>query len=193
MKVNADYFDELYKAADDTPWQNEDTWYEERKRHILLASLTKRHYNHAFELGCGIGFNTEPLAARCKNLLSCDFSPVAIQSVQQQLANYKNIQYLCLKLPHEWPADSENKFDLIVVSEFAYYLNKLDFKQLLNCCVNSLNKGGELLFCNWLPKCHDRIQDTEQIHLLVNQHLSLHHQLSHKEEFFWLDVWLKKA
>lgn len=193
MMVNADYFDELYKAAEDTPWQNEDTWYEERKRDLLLASLTKRRYNHAFELGCGIGFNTKPLAARCKKLLSCDFSPIAIKSVQQELADHNNIQYLCLKLPHEWPADSEKKFDLIVVSEFAYYLNEMDFRKLLACCVNSLEEGGELLFCNWLPKCHDRLQDTEQIHFLINQHLSLQQEFSHKEKFFWLDVWLKKA
>ncbi|MFD1261817.1 class I SAM-dependent methyltransferase [Entomomonas asaccharolytica] len=190
MMLDAQYFDQLYQSSD-KPWQNEDDWYEKRKRHLINACLIKQHYNQILELGCGTGFNTELLSKRCNFLLGFDFSSIALEIAKEKLAEQSHVEFRCLDLPAQWPADTKAKFDLIVVSEFAYYLTDDDLKLIISCCVNSLAVDGELIFCNWLPDCHDRLQDTQHIHQLVSQTHNLRHQLTHKDKLFLIDSWCK--
>ena len=66
-------FTELYADGAD-PWRA-DSWYERRKRAVVLASLPRERYRRAFEPGCGTGELTLELAARCGAVLASD--PVA--------------------------------------------------------------------------------------------------------------------
>ena len=46
--IAAEVFDEMYAAGDD-PWRHEDSWYEERKRAVALASLPGRELGRVLE------------------------------------------------------------------------------------------------------------------------------------------------
>ena len=47
------YFDELHEQED--PFGYRSRWYEERKRALLLASLSQRQFHRGWELGCSNG------------------------------------------------------------------------------------------------------------------------------------------
>ena len=57
-------FADLYSGGGD-PWQTRTSWYERRKRDVVLACLPEPRYRHAAEPGCGLGLLTAGLAARC--------------------------------------------------------------------------------------------------------------------------------
>jgi LmbE family N-acetylglucosaminyl deacetylase len=65
-------FAELYADGAD-PWRA-GSWYERRKRAVVLASLPRERYRRAFEPGCGTGELTRELAARCDAVLASGWS-----------------------------------------------------------------------------------------------------------------------
>lgn len=115
------YFDKIYADADD-PWRLASRWYEERKYAITLALLPERSYRHAFEPGCSIGTLTERLAPRCGHITAIDVADAALRSADARLTaagcrDKVTLQRGSLDAP--WP---EGPFDLLVLSEVAYYL-----------------------------------------------------------------------
>lgn len=50
------FFDPLFARGPD-PWHFEGSWYEARKRDLLLASLPHARYESIFEPGCAGGFD----------------------------------------------------------------------------------------------------------------------------------------
>ncbi|MBW0018447.1 MAG: methyltransferase domain-containing protein [Mycobacterium sp.] len=110
----------MYAAAAD-PWQLSSRWYEQRKYSITLALLPNRRYRHAFEPGCSIGMLTALLAQRCDRVTAVDVADAALRTADIRLreAGCRDRVHLArLSLDGAWPADP---FDLVVLSEVAYY------------------------------------------------------------------------
>ena len=63
-----DTFERVYAASDD-PWGFRTSWYEARKRSILLACLPRQRYRSGYEPGCSNGELAAVLALRCERLL----------------------------------------------------------------------------------------------------------------------------
>ncbi len=63
MSAVQQYFGAIYR--DDDPFGYRERWYEARKRDLLLASLPRARFAHAWELGCSNGELTAALAPRC--------------------------------------------------------------------------------------------------------------------------------
>lgn len=183
------HFDQLYRGDPD-PWQVGSSWYECRKRQLLLASLPQKRYERGLEAGCGNGHATVALAARCNALHAADFSATAIEHARRQLRHHRisNATLHLMHLPWQWPALS---FDLIVVAETAYYLDDAGVAGLLQRCRHSLRRGGHLLFCHWYGQFDDRRQDTDALHQQVTEQHWLTPVLRH-EEAFRIDVWQRK-
>ena len=118
------YFDALYAHSDD-PYALRDRWYEARKRAVLLAALPRQHYAKAYEPGCGAGELTHALAARCGQLLASDFSDRAVQITQERTRELPNVRVEQHALPGDWPV-AAGPFDLIVLSEVGYFLQRAD-------------------------------------------------------------------
>ncbi|GAA5231695.1 class I SAM-dependent methyltransferase [Verticiella sediminum] len=188
------HFDALYRDNPD-PWQAEHSWYERRKRDILLASLPRESYANAFEPGCGNGVTTRALAARCGRLLAMDCSAQAIARCRRLAASPDDpdLEFRVGHVPQHWPEAPEGPFDLIVVSELAYYLDAPALARLRECCLASLAAGGDLVLCHWLPNFDDRTLDTAQVHAAFAQVPGLVNLVSHAEPTFRLDVWRRKA
>ncbi|WP_306397612.1 methyltransferase domain-containing protein [Telluria beijingensis] len=191
--VDADrlrHFEALYSASDD-PWDVRGAWYEQRKRALVLASLARPRYRSAFEPGCGNGEMSAALALRCESLVACDGAASAVDAARRRLADARNVRVEQRRLPHDWPRTET--FDLVVVSELAYYFGLADVGALLAAAASCLAPGGELLMCHYLGDFDDRASATDAVHGAAHATPGLAPLLRHRDERFLLETWRKEG
>lgn len=189
--IDDQHFERLYRQDAD-PWRVASAWYERRKRAVLLATLARERYGHVFEAGCGGGDMTLALARRCEQICAVDLASSALRRVQARLRAdpvAATVRILALKLPRQWPPVPAGGFDLIVVSELAYYLDDAACALFLARLHASLGAGGELVACHWRAAFHDRQQSTDGLHEAMGALPGLHRLAHHHEEDFRLDLW----
>lgn len=185
--VAVEYFEDMFAASDD-PWAFKTRWYEQRKRDLTLAALPKQRYLRAFEPGCANGELSLRLAARCDALLCMDMSPRAVALARLRLDDYSSARVIEGCLPDNWP---EGEFDLIVISEWAYYLAPDMLIQLIERIAASLTPDGAVLACHWLHPIDGCPMLGREAHELIEAHLGLPRILSHEEPDFLLQMWSK--
>lgn len=178
-------FDALYAASGD-PWRFEGSWYEARKRRLLLASLPHARYARAFEPGCATGLLTEELAPRCGQLLASDGAERAVAATAARLAGQAHVACARLWLPDDWPP---GRFDLIVLSEFVYYLAPADIDRLAACARAALAPGGVVAACHWRHPIAGCALAGDAVHRRLHARLALGHAVALQEADFRLDVW----
>lgn len=140
------YFDKLY-AEDADPWQFETSAYEAAKYDATLAALPIERFASALEVGCSIGVLTERLASRCDELLALDVSEQALDHARQRCRDLPHIRFEKGQIPQDWP---DGRFDLIMLSEVLYYLDRDDLGRLATRVCLSLVPGGTVLMVHWL-------------------------------------------
>ncbi len=113
------YFEDMYKGDPD-PWGFASRGYERRKYDLTIASLPLAHYGSVYEPGCSIGVLTEKLAHRCDRLLGSDIIPAALRQAVTRTKQLPHVRVEYRPIPEAWP---EEQFDLIVLSEIAYYFS----------------------------------------------------------------------
>lgn len=186
------HFEQLYQSTSD-PWKARTSWYERRKRQLLLSALPQERYKHGFEPGCGNGELTMSLLNRCEQLTSADFSETAINlcraAISREHRNRLNLHRL--QVPEEWPQVPSCGFDLLIVSELAYYLSDSRLAMFNDRCTKSLMPGGHLLMCHWLHKAPDLLQSAESVHALIRADSTLKNLVGYRESDFILDIWEK--
>lgn len=188
MSLPADYFDELF-ADNDDPWAFRTRWYEQRKRALTLAALPRQRYSRVFEPGCANGELSLCLAERCDELLCMDMSARAADLARKRLIEFPGAKVVEGRLPDDWP---EGKFDLIVVSEWAYYLEPALFVQVVERIAASLSADGAVLACHWLHPIEGCPMLGREAHALLAEHLQLHPLVRHEETDFLLEMWGKQ-
>ncbi len=190
------HFEALY-AGNDDPWNVRGAWYERRKRALLLAGLGKPRYRSAFEPGCGNGELTAALAPRCERLLACDGAAGAVAAATRRLRDVPDctVRVEQRVLPGAWPdgwAEGEPDhagFDLVVISELAYYFDLCAVESMLGAARRSLAADGELVMCHYLPDFDDRTSRTDAIHRLAAGLPGLVRTLRHEDGDFLLEAW----
>jgi SAM-dependent methyltransferase len=188
MTEHLAHFERLYATSDD-PWDVRGAWYEQRKRAIVLASLGKPHYRSAFEPGCGNGEMSAALAPRCEQLLACDGAASALLAAARRLpdAHEGGVRFEQRRLPSEWPRDM--RFDLIIISELAYYFDAASVAAMLADARASLAPGGELVLCHYRRDFDDRVTTTDEVHGIAAHLPGLRRTLHHLDDAFVLDIW----
>lgn len=146
------YFDRMYATSPD-PWQLATRWYEQRKYAITLSMLPQRHYRHAFEPGCSIGTLTALLAERCDHVTAMDVAAAALEIADVRLradgcrAGPRDRVTLSRgSLDDPWPP---GPFDLLVLSEVAYYLEEELLAELLRRECPQLAGGATVIAAHW--------------------------------------------
>jgi cyclopropane fatty-acyl-phospholipid synthase-like methyltransferase len=188
MSTSRSYFDDLYRNNDD-PWRYRTSWYERRKRDLVLASLPRERYESAFEPACSNGELSAMIARRCTRLLACDVSEAAVRNASERLADTSNITLEQRAVPDEWPTDA--RFDLIVISELAYYLSPETTATLARLASTSLSDEGALVACHWRYPFKGKLQSAEDIHATFDAAIHGARIVQHAEADFILDVWSK--
>jgi SAM-dependent methyltransferase len=142
------YFDRMYAGTED-PWELSTRWYEQRKYAITLALLPRRRYRHAFEPGCSIGILTELLALRCDHVTAVDVAAAAVRAADARLRDAGLRGQVTLarsSLDEAWPP---GPFDLLVLSEVAYYLHADALATVLRRECPGLRPGATVVAAHW--------------------------------------------
>lgn len=142
------YFDQMYAGGED-PWHLSTRWYEQRKYAITLAMLPNRRYRHAFEPGCSIGTLTALLAQRCAHVTAVDVADAAVRGADARLREAGCRARVTLgrsSVDATWPA---GPFDLLVLSEVAYYLEADTLAQVLHRECARLQPGADVIAAHW--------------------------------------------
>ncbi len=185
MSLPISHFDDLYARSED-PWDYRRRWYEARKRALTLAVLPHSRYARAYEPGCSIGELSAGLASRCEVLLISDGCAAAVERAQQRFAEMPHVRVEQRVLPEQWP---QGQFDLLVFSEWGYYLDSDGLARLVASMREALTPQGVLLACHWRHPIEGCTLDGDAVHQLLDAHLELPHLSSHREDDFLLDVW----
>jgi len=183
--VDTRYFDELFQANED-PWSFRQRWYEQRKRALTLAALPRERYRSIYEPGCANGELSAELATRCDNLLCSDTATAAVALAKQRLQDVPHAEVRLGRLPADWPAQ---RFDMVVISELGYYLDRTDWLSLIDQARQSLTEDGQLLACHWRPAIDGCPQTAQQVHDLLNEHLNCPRLLHYQDADLMLDLW----
>lgn len=179
------HFDALYGASDD-PWHLRSSWYEERKRALLLASLPAATFSSAYEPACAAGELTAQLALRCERLLASDGNERAVQLTRERMAPNPNVRVMQAWLPGEWPA---GPFDLIVLSEFLYYLSPDAVDALALRVLQSKTAGAVVVACHWRDPIEGCALDGPAVHQRLSLSLDMPRIAHYVDDDFCLDVW----
>lgn len=178
-------FDALFAASDD-PWHFKERWYEARKRAMTLACLPRARYASGYEPGCANGELSAALAGRCDRLLISDGASAAVALAQQRTAALPNVRAVQAWVPDEWP---ETRFDLIVISELAYYLEASALAALGTKARASLEAGGDIVACHWRHPIEGCRMDGDAVHAALWRGLGLPRVWSLVDPDFRLEVW----
>ncbi len=181
------YFDAVYGDRLD-PWGFESTWYEERKRAITLAALPKARYERAFEPGCAIGVLTRELASRCDEVVAWDVHPAVVDECARRCADVDHVDVTVGAIPDRWPA---GRFDLVVLSEVAYYLDRNGLEALAAHLRGSSAANGTVVAVHWLGETDYPLTGTET-HERLEAELAWTTVVHHVDEDFVLDVWERR-
>ena len=141
----ASYFEAIYRENLD-PWGFATSTYERAKYEATLRALPKARYGRAFEIGCSIGVFTRMLAERCERLLAVDAAEAPLKEVRRRCADAPQVEVRRMRLPDEFP---DGAFDLVVVSEVLYYLNRDDVEAVARRVADALVPGGDAVLVHW--------------------------------------------
>jgi trans-aconitate methyltransferase len=183
-----EYFERIYAAGPD-PWGFESRWYEARKYALTLAALPRRRYARAFEPGCSIGVLTEQLAARCDALIACELVPDIAARARARLAALRHVEVRELAIPERWP---EGRFDLVVLSEVAYYLTAEGVAHLLARLDASLAPAGHVVAVHWTGAT-DHPLAGEDLHARLDAHAGWSRCAHYRDAAFVLAVYERVA
>jgi SAM-dependent methyltransferase len=183
------YFSGLYSESDD-PWLLRDRWYERRKRALTLAALPDERYRRAYEPGCANGELTLALASRCDVLLAADLNRDAVDLAQKRVNHLRNVTVERRAMPESWP---DGTFDLIVISEVAYYLNEQQLADLADRVKASLSGRGTLLACHWRKPIAGWPYAGDYVHKRLADLMQWPRMSHYEDEDFLLDVWSPEA
>ena len=183
------FFDDMFRDDSD-PWRFKTRWYETRKRALTLACLPSPRYTNGFEPGCANGELSADLATRCDRLLVSDGSELAVQASRARLKPFANVEVRQLWLPEEWP---EEAFDLIVISELAYYFSSEQLNNISDGVLASLAPNGTVVACHWRHQIQGCKLRGDDVHDALMTRLNIPHLSTHAELDFRLDVWSRNA
>lgn len=185
MTFTPAHFDAMFVATDD-PWRYRTRWYEARKRDLTLACLPAARYASGYEPGCANGELSAALAARCDRLLISDGSPEAIVAARARVRHLPHVEVRQAWLPAQWP---DQRFELIVISEWAYYLGTDDLDALALKIAASLEAGGTLVACHWRRPIAGCALAGDAVNRRLGNRLGWPPLLGLQDGDFRLDVW----
>jgi 2-polyprenyl-3-methyl-5-hydroxy-6-metoxy-1,4-benzoquinol methylase len=146
-------FDALYREDPD-PWQVRSSFYEQRKLGIVLACLQRPRYRSVWDPACGVGELAARLVTRSDRVLASDASAEAVRLTRQRAAGLGGLDVRELALPAVPPAPHSG-FDLVVLSEFLYYLPAPDRAATLAALDTVTGADAEVVSVHWRHHPHD--------------------------------------
>src|SRR5258705_7475042 len=120
-----------------------------------MAMSPRPRYRHAYEPGCSVGVLTELLTARCDHITATDVAATALETTAERLKQGGRSEQITLdrrSLDSGWPA---GVFDLVVLSEVAYYLDGESLRAVLDRECPRLATGATVIAAHWRHAVED--------------------------------------
>jgi hypothetical protein len=147
-------FEALYRGESD-PWQVASSFYEQRKLGLVLAALSRQRYRRAWDPAAGTGHLADRLAVRCDQVLATDLVPTAVRLAATTCAERPNVTLRRWAFPGDGRPDAESGFDLVVLSEFLYYLPAEQRAAIAGLLDEVTAPEAEVLSLHWRQQPHD--------------------------------------
>ncbi len=176
---DAETFDRIHTRGPD-PWDVDSSPYEREKYDRTLATIPMARPARVLEIGCSIGAQTAHLAERTGSLLALDISGEAIARAPQRCAHLAHVTIRQARIPQDWPP---GLFDLIVISEMLYFLDRADVASTARLAVGSLTRNGAILLVNWTGHTDSPTTGEEAAALFVATAKFLHHTASTQTDY----------
>ena len=184
-----DRFTRLYEGEGD-PWSYQSSDYDLRKYDLTVAVLPRPPLPLApTSPPAGTGELTARLAPRCERLLASDVSDGSAEHVRRRLAGVEGVTVERHNLPEDFPA---GPFDLVVLSEFGYYLPRKDLEQVLDRAAASLEPGGNLLAVHGRGSTPDIYQPGDVVHRRIYRRSGIRHLAGYRESAFRIDLFERR-
>jgi SAM-dependent methyltransferase len=181
------YFEEMYRTDID-PWQFESSWYEQRKYDLTMAALPERRYRSAFEPGCSVGVLSRLLAQRCDHLLATDIVPAVLDRARERCRPVPTAHFELRPIPEAWPT---GPFDLVVLSEIAYYFDRPTVSEIITHLWATTTASSTIVGVHWRGETNYPLTGDEA-HELIDRQPGLRRDVHHVEADFLLDVWSRQ-
>ena len=178
-------FAELYSDGAD-PWEVRTSWYERRKRDVLLASLPRADYRVGAEPGCGLGALTRDLVGRCGRLVATDATAAAIHATTAAVEADSKVEVARADIDDERALPEG--IDLAVLSEVLYYLPEERVDAVLERVARALVPGGDLVLVHWRGWPAEAPTDGAAVHRRVLGDDRFDTLVEHVDEDFLLHV-----
>lgn len=166
-------FDRKFQQHID-PWGYRTSRFEARKRSVLLQACGLRRRARGLELACANGATTQPLSQRCLRLVAVDSSSTAVAEARRATQDQKRVSVWRATLPAQMP---RGRFDLVVVSELAYYLSRPALDRLIGALKASVAGSGRLVLLHHLCPFDDAAQPPGQAHARIVGRLRRTHRV----------------
>ncbi|MBQ8425747.1 MAG: class I SAM-dependent methyltransferase [Clostridia bacterium] len=128
-------------------WNNNYTKYYERK--IAYDNWLEKYDDlinacdtTILDLGCGAGNDTLYLTEKGKDVLSCDYSKVALEKLEKNIENSKTMLFNISNLPYNFESES---FKIIIADLSLHYFYEKTTFDIMNELKRILTKNGTLL------------------------------------------------
>ena len=180
------YFERLYREKGD-PWEFSTSPYERNKYQHTLEALPRPRYAKALEIGCAIGVFTRNLAARCGSLLAIDVSETALSEARKRCADVPHVAFKRMRVPQDV---LPRGFDLIVLSEVAYYWDTSDLERAATALQAALQPGGDLALVHYTAPTNYPQSGDDAVEALRSHFGGTIEVLSAERRYLYrLDVW----
>ena len=110
----------------------------------------------------------------------------AVRAVRARLAAYRHVRVEQRVVPADWPRGST--FDLVVLSEIGYYLDRPGLAALLDAATGGLAPGGDLVAVHWRRPVADYPLRGDEVHAALADRPELSRVGRHTEPDFLLEV-----
>lgn len=183
----SDYFEKLHHRKSD-PWGFATRWYEQRKRAVTMSALPAHDLGRVLEIGCSVGVLTEQLAARATHVVATDVSGTALRRADERLTAAGTSGRVDLLHTDTDAGLPPGPFDVVVLSEVGYYLDRDRLVTLVTGLPEVLADDGAVLACHWRHPVTDYPLTGDDVDAVVERHLRLTETVRHVEEDFVLTV-----
>lgn len=188
--LDAAYFDGIF-AQDADPWNLASSTYEQAKFAHTHAVLADRRYGRALEVGCAHGVLTGMLASLCDSLLAIDISTEALTLAHERVGDRPGVRLDRMAFPRETPQDGP--FDLVILSEVAYYWGLVDLDRAGLWLRDQLAPGGRIILVHYVGETDYPHSADDAVGLLwetVRDRFGV--SLAERREAYRLDLWERR-